>query len=96
MGGRVKIGIEFRISCSDTMLNYQLSKKFKLLENCEFNHLTISLIERNEINLIGVNNEKEPLMGISPVKLLFDRSLHSTWKEDNVTFLQYIWCANNI
>ena len=45
--------------------------------------------ERNEINLIGVNNEKEPLMGISPVKRLFDRSLHSTWKEDNVTFLQY-------
>ena len=52
--------------------------------------------ERNEINLIGVNNEKEPFMGISPVKRLFDRSLHSTWKEDNVTFLQYIWCANNI
>ena len=25
------------------VLNYQLSQKLKLLENCEFNHLTISL-----------------------------------------------------
>jgi hypothetical protein len=46
---------------------------------------------RNEINLIGVNNEKEPLTGMSPVKWLFERSLHSTWKEDNVTFLLYIY-----
>ena len=45
MGGRIKLGIERRISCSDTMLNYRLSQKLKLklLENGEFNHLTISL-----------------------------------------------------
>ena len=43
MEGRVKLEIELRISCSDTMLNYRLSQKLKLLGNCEFNHLTISL-----------------------------------------------------
>ena len=43
MRGRVKPGIELRISCSDTMLNYQLSQKFKLLGNDELNHLTINL-----------------------------------------------------
>ena len=43
MGGRVKIGIELRLSYSDTMLNYRLSQKFKMLENGEFNHLTIIL-----------------------------------------------------
>ena len=43
MGGKVKPGIEFGISYSDTMLNYPLSQKLKLLENCEFNHLIISL-----------------------------------------------------
>ena len=28
---------------TSSMLNYQLSQKHKLLGNCEFNHLTISL-----------------------------------------------------
>ena len=32
MGGRVKTGIKFKNSCSDTMLNYQFSWKLKLLE----------------------------------------------------------------
>lgn len=40
--------------------------------------------ERNIINLIGVNNEKEPLVGMSPVNLLFDRSLYATRKEDKL------------
>ena len=40
MEGRVKPGIELKISYSDTMLNYRLSQKLKLLGNCEFNHLT--------------------------------------------------------
>jgi hypothetical protein len=31
---------------SDTILNYQLSQKFKLIEICKFNHLTITLIWR--------------------------------------------------
>ena len=45
MGGRVKLGIELRISYSDTILNYRFSQKFKLLENGEFNHLTINLTD---------------------------------------------------
>ena len=43
MEGRVKPGIELRISYFDTMLNYRLSQKVKLLGNDEFNHLTINL-----------------------------------------------------
>ena len=33
-------GFELRITCSDIMRNYQLSKKLKLLGYGEFNHLT--------------------------------------------------------
>ena len=51
MGGRVKQGIELRISCSDIMLNYKLSQKFKLLGNSEFNHLTISLTKLNIVKV---------------------------------------------
>ena len=43
MGGRVKSGIKLKIFFSDTMLNYRLSQKFKLLGNDEFNHLIIIL-----------------------------------------------------
>ena len=43
MGGRVKSGTELNISCFDIMINYRLFQKFKLLENCEFNHLSMSL-----------------------------------------------------
>lgn len=43
MGGRVNTRIEFRVSCSDTMINYRLSQKLKLLRNDEFNHLNIVL-----------------------------------------------------
>ena len=39
----MKLGIELNISYSDTILNYRLSQKFKLLGNDEFNHLTIIL-----------------------------------------------------
>ena len=45
MGRRVKTGIKLRISCSDTMFNYRLSQKLKLLGYGEFNHLTIILID---------------------------------------------------
>ena len=51
MGDRVKQGIELRISCSDIMLNYKLSQKFKLLENGEFNYLTISLTKLNIVKV---------------------------------------------
>ena len=43
MGGRAKVGIERRSSCSDAMLNYRFSQKHKLLGNSEFSHLTIIL-----------------------------------------------------
>ena len=43
MEGRVKLRIELKIFYSDTILNYRLSQKFKLLGDGEFNHLTISL-----------------------------------------------------
>ena len=43
MEGRVKLRIELKIFYSDTILNYRLSQKLKLLGDGEFNHLTISL-----------------------------------------------------
>ena len=52
MGGRIKSEIKLRIFCSDIMLNYQLSQKFKLLGNGKFNHLTISLT----IIILGVTH----------------------------------------
>ena len=52
MGGRVKeTGIELMTSYFDTMLNYRLSQKLKLLGNGEFNHLIISLtVKSREID----------------------------------------------
>ena len=72
MGGRVKTGIELRIFCSDTMLNYRLSQKFKLLGNSEFNHLTISLtcMRRPEC-LDGIRSWRKEANGD---KKNFDRS----------------------
>jgi len=35
----VEIKIELKTSCSDTLLSYRLSQKFKLLGNGEFNNL---------------------------------------------------------
>lgn len=34
---------------------------------------------------MGVKREKEPLIGMVPVKRLFDRSLHSTCKEGRIS-----------
>ena len=40
MGGRLEeTEIELRTPCSDTILNYRLSQKFKLLGCGKFNHL---------------------------------------------------------
>ena len=50
----LKLEIELGIFCSDTMLNYRLFQKLKLLGNCEFNHLTISLTD-----IIRKNNQSE-------------------------------------
>ena len=36
----MELGFELGITCSDTMRNYQLSQKLKLLGYGEFNHLT--------------------------------------------------------
>ena len=41
MGGRVETEIKLRISCFDNMKNYQLFKKFMLLENGEFNSISM-------------------------------------------------------
>ena len=49
MGGGVKPGIKLKISCSDTILNYRLSQKLKLLGNDEFNHLIISLTKPENV-----------------------------------------------
>ena len=45
MGGRVELGFELGITCSDTMRNYQFSQKLKLLGYDEFNHLINILTE---------------------------------------------------
>ena len=48
MGGRVEeTGIKLRTSYSDTMLNYRLSKKFKLLRYGKFNYLTTYFYHTN-------------------------------------------------
>ena len=39
MRGKVKTGIELKTPRSDTMLNYRLFQKFKLLGYGKFNHL---------------------------------------------------------
>ena len=49
-GGRVESKIELKSSNYDTMLNYQ---KFKLLENCEFNQLTVTP-SSNSLQTIGI------------------------------------------
>ena len=63
MGGRVESGFELEITCSNTMRNYRLSQKFKLLENGEFNHLTniltnatICLNSIGEPNVLNLRN----------------------------------------
>ena len=61
-------GIELKISCSDTMLNYRLSQKFKLLENSEFNHLTISLTTGMKVNV--EKNEIVPVREVSNTQTL--------------------------
>ena len=42
----MEIRIELKISYFDTMTNYQMSKKLKLLENDVFIHLTIILFDK--------------------------------------------------
>lgn len=72
--------------------NNKVTRKFRSAIN---NATKENRRKKNDTNLIGVNNEKEPLTGMSPVRLLFDRSLHLTYNEDNVTFLQYSYCWGN-
>ena len=60
MGGRMEeTGIELRTSCFDTMLNYRLSQKLKLLEYGKFNHLTTFFYQ-----CISSMNK---LIGLSPI-----------------------------
>ena len=46
MRGRVMTRFEF-----DTMINYNLFQKLELLDNCEFDHLTIILTNLGDFNL---------------------------------------------
>ena len=43
MGRRVEIGFKLKITCFDTIINYHLFQKFKLLGNGEFKYLAIIL-----------------------------------------------------
>ena len=53
MGGRVETrGLKVKTAYSDTMINYRLSQKFKLLENDEFNPLTI-ILTKGKKNING-------------------------------------------
>ena len=88
MGGRVESGIKLKVYCSNTMLNYWFSQKFKLLGNCEFNHLTIVLTKA--INISSCNKylkvQEITLTNGSSINLLFlglgsiDGFEHSTFK----------------
>jgi len=63
MGGKVeKIEIELRISCSNTMLNYQFFQKLKQLGYDKFNHLTTYSLHY-VIKIISLSSVKqmEPL-----------------------------------
>ena len=59
MGGRVETGIELKIFYFDTIINYWSSQKLKLLENDEFNHLTIILIDKYNGKIMVVNRRIE-------------------------------------
>ena len=41
MGGRVEIGFKLKFTCFDTIINYCLFQKFKLLGNGKFKYLAI-------------------------------------------------------
>jgi hypothetical protein len=49
----VETWFKLRTIYSDIMVNYHFSQKFKLLGNCEFNHLTIILIYMMMVLKIG-------------------------------------------
>ncbi len=58
MRGRVKSGFELEITCfNDTMRNYRLSQKLKLLGNGEFNHL---------IDILTISTHKLKPMHLDP------------------------------
>jgi len=46
MGDRVKTQSKLKTTCSETMINYELSQKRKLLGNCEFNHFLTIIVAR--------------------------------------------------
>ena len=82
MGGRVKPGIELKISCSNTMLNYRLSQKLKLLGNSEFNHLTISLTIRTWLTSNASSWSTHNVKGV-PWHILFPFVIWLIWKQQN-------------
>jgi hypothetical protein len=60
MEGRVESGFELGITCSDTMRNYRLSQKLKLLGYGEFNHLTNILSFKIKLGPLDFNMVLEP------------------------------------
>ena len=66
MGGRVESSFELGITCSDTMKNYRLSQKLKLLGYGEFNHLT------NILTLLLTCGLKLPLNEWGPTRGIFN------------------------
>lgn len=51
MEGRVESRIKLKISSSDTMSNYQISQKIKLLGSGEFNHNSNSTLSNAMDNI---------------------------------------------
>ena len=68
MGGRVESGFEFGITCSDTMRNYWLFQKLKLLGYGEFNDLT------NILTFIMIKYSINKMTELLPCK--FESELH--------------------
>ena len=54
----MKSGFELGITCSDTMRNYRLSQKLKLLGYGEFNHLTNILTHTSQAETANFSNPR--------------------------------------
>ena len=55
MEGKEETRFELKITYSNTMMNFLLSQKLKLLENCELNHLLIILMVWNKKTCHGLS-----------------------------------------
>ena len=92
MRGKIKIGIELEISYSDTMLNYWLFQKFKLLENCEFNYIT-TILRRS-----FVFKTSQPIrkVGIYAVVYVIDFLYWFSKRGSWMTLIRWKWNMDNL